>query len=154
MLSLKLIAINKISRDFSLRPVMICSLKVISFSDNASLFVYTSTRPCFRLTNSCSLYEAKLANIIFSAVIRETMLLLQDGLHLDLLQWMRSPLKQPIRTKHRFFLSSLPPKQSEDAGEQAARGFVLFQSSYIFYFLFSFGERCEDASSFPEECFN
>lgn len=85
------------------------------------------------------------------------MLLLQDGLHLDLLQWMRSPLKQPIRTKHRFFLSFSPPpplKQSEDAGEQAARGFVLFQSSYIFSFLFSFGERCEDASSFPEECFN
>lgn len=98
---------------------------------------------CFRLTNSCSLpYEAKLANIIFSAVIRETMLLLQDGLHLDLLQWMRSPLKQPIRTKHRFFLSFLPPspppKQSEDAGEQAARGFVLFQSSYIFSFSFFF----------------
>lgn len=101
-----------------------------------------STRLCFRLTNSCSLlYEAKLANIIFSAVIRETMLLLQDGLHLDLLQWMRSPLKQPIRTKHRFFLSFLPPpppKQSEDAGEQAARGFVLFQSSYIFSFSFFF----------------
>lgn len=103
-----------------------------------------STGLCFRLTNSCSLlYEAKLANIIFSAVIRETMLLLQDGLHLDLLQWMRSPLKQPIRTKHRFFLSFLPPhppppKQSEDAGEQAARGFVLFQSSYIFSFSFFF----------------
>lgn len=122
-----------------------------------------STRLCFRLTNSCSLlYEAKLANIIFSAVIRETMLLLQDGLHLDLLQWMRSPLKQPIRTKHRFFLSFLPPPSPSPPSNQRMRenkqlgALFYFNLLTSFLFLFSsFGERCEDASSsFPEECFN
>lgn len=101
-----------------------------------------STRLCFRLTNSCSLlYEAKLANIIFSAVIRETMLLLQDGLHLDLLQWMRSPLKQPIRTKHRFFLSFLPPippQAIRGCGRTSSSGLCsisIFLHLFFFFFL-------------------
>lgn len=79
----------------------------------------------------------KLANIVFPVVIRETMLLLQDGLHLDLLYCMDRPSSNQSEASIDFSNSSPFPIQSEDAGEQAAWG-ALFYFNLLSSFFHSF----------------